>query len=286
MADTTGELDIRAQHWEKVVTGFALQSYVLKDLCSIRKSSAWTESYYVETAADLTAGAGMNVSGVPRLANYPYGEVSWTLTSSRLIKHGMEGVVSWEDANTNNVDVIARTLLRIARAVAKSVDASIMTAIDAATTNTVTITAAYEWDSATVANRDPIQDILNAISELQIDNYDPYTNGYLLVSPKDYANLLGNSNVRNAGQFWSDGVTKNGRVGKICGLTIVVSNSTTTDKAYVIIAKESMTWQSAAPLTVKSIEDAGIKTTIRAFEVGVVQVVNPLAICVIDNTQK
>ena len=77
-----------------------------------------------------------------------------------------------------------------------------------------------------------------------------------------------------------------GRVGMILGLTIIVSNSTTADKAYVIIAKESMTWQAAAPLTVKSIDDPGIKTTIRAFEVGVVQVVNPLAICVLDNTAK
>src|SRR3990167_704632 len=228
MPDTTGQADLRAEHINKVVTGFALQEYKMKQLVMISPSGAWQESYYRETAADLTGGAGSAVKGIPRLANFPYGEVSWTKASSYILKHGMEGVISFEDEIANNIDVIARTLLRIGRAVAKSVDTEIYNALSENDTpvniNELAIAASFEWDSATIANRDPIQNILDAKKLIAEDNYDPDNgSGFLVLSPKDYANLLGNANVRNAGQFYTDDVTKNGRVGKILGLKIIVS---------------------------------------------------------------
>lgn len=289
MADSVGQADLRAENVDRIVKGFALQEYVMKQLVMVQSSNSWKETYYKETAADLTGGAGSAVKGVPRLANFPYGEVTWTETSSYLVKHGMEGVISWEDKLTNEVDVIARTLLRIARAVAKSVDTEIWDTLtesqSASAINSVTITAGNEWDSATIANRDPIQDILNAMKEISIDNYNIHNgNGYLVLNPKDYANLLGNANVRNAGQFYTDSVTKNGNVGKLLGLNVIVSNSVTADYAAVILAKECGTWKAAVPLTVKTIEDPGIKITIRAWEIGVTQLTNPEAVCLISNT--
>jgi len=277
MADTTGQADLRAENVSRIVKGFALQEYKMKQLCMIESSSAWTETYYQETATELSGGLGSAVKGVPRLANFPYGEVSWTKTSGRNIKHGMEGVISWEDVKTNNIPMIARTLLRIARAVAASVDAEIAAAIVASAGNTKAANAT--WDNAVIADRDPIQDILNAKSEIAIDNYNPDKNGYLLLHPTGYAHLLGNANVRNAGQFYTDSVTKNGIVGRILGLTIISSNSVTDGGAQVVIAKEALTWKSVVGLTVKTIEDPGVKYTIRAFEVGQIQVVNPNAIC-------
>lgn len=277
MADTTGMGDLRAETISRVVTGFALQEYVLKQLCMIQSSNAWTETYYAETATDLTGGAGSEVSGVPRLAAFPYGEVSWTKTSGRNVKHGMEGVISWEDAKTNAVDVIARTLLRIARAVAKSVDGTIAAAILANAGNIQAATAT--WNNAVIANRDPIQDILNAKALIAIDNYNPDKNGYLLLHPTNYAELLGNANIRNAGQFYTDDVTKNGRVGRLLGLTVLVTNSVTEGGAQVVVGKEACTWKSVQGLTVKTIEDPGVKYTIRAWEVGQIQVINTNAIC-------
>jgi len=278
MADVTGEQDLRAETISKTVVGFALQEYKMKQLCMIESSNAWTETYYTETAADLTAAATgiVTIKGVPRLANFPYGEVSWTKTSGRNIKHAFEGVISWEDEKTNNIPMISRTLLRIARAVSKSVDTEIAAAIVASAGNTQAANAT--WDNAVIADRDPIQDILNAKSLIAIDNYNPDSNGYLLVHPTGLSHLLGNANVRNAGQFYTDAVTRNGVVGKILGLTIISSNSVTDGGAQVIIAKQALTWKSVVGLTVKTIDDPGIKKTIRAFEVGQVQVINPDAI--------
>lgn len=152
MADSTGMADIRGLNISKAVDGFALSEYVFKQLCIESTSTSWQERYFQETAADLTAsGEGASIEGVPRLANFPYGEVTWTQQNSYMKKHAFEGVISWEDASTNDVDVIARTLMRIARAVTKSVDAEIWDVItanrDGTTTNALTITAGNEWDS-------------------------------------------------------------------------------------------------------------------------------------------
>jgi len=277
MTDSTGEADLRSENISKIVKGFALQNYKMKQVCMIESSSAWTETYYKETAADLTAGGEVSVKGIPRLANFPYGEVTWTKTSGVNIKHGMEGVISWEDEKTNNLPMIARTLLRIARAVTKSTDTVIAAAILDEAGNTTAANAT--WDSATIADRDPIQDILDAKAFIEVDNYDPNKNGFLLVHPTDYSHLLGNANIRNAGQFYTDSVTRNGVVGQLLGLSVISSNSVTEGGAQVIIAKEACTWKSVAGLTVNTIDDPGVKKTIRAFEVGQIQVVNPDAIC-------
>ena len=287
MADTTGQADLRADNVSRVVVGFALQEYRLKQLCIIASSNSWTESFYQEGATELTGGTGSAVKGIPRLANFPYGEPNWTLQQSRLEKYGMEGVISWEDERTNAIDVIARTLLRIARAVANSVDAEIYNRITTDNGQTLAIAVGSEWDSDTIANRDPIQNVLNGIKLIGIQNYDALGgNGFLLVNMTDFANMLGNPNVRNAGQFWTDDVTRNGRVGRLVGLNVIASNAIDADEAAVIISKEALTWKAAAPLTVVTIPDPGIKTTIRAWEVGVTQAINPNAICIITNTAK
>lgn len=277
MVDTTGEQDLRAENFSKIVKGFALQQYRMKQLCMIESSSAWTETYYAETAADLTGHATSPVKEVPRLANFPYGEVSWTKQSGVNLKHGMEGVLSWEDVKMNNIPMIARTLLRVARAVSLSVDTVIAAAIlaDAGQTQAANAT----WDNATIADRDPIQDILDAKSLLELQNYNPNFNGFLIVHPTGIAQLLGNANVRNAGQFYTDSVTRNGVLGRLLGLTLISTPSVTDGGCQVVIGKEACTWKQVVGLTVKTIPDPAVNYIIRAWEVGQIQVVNPNAIC-------
>lgn len=284
MADETGEADLRAEDVSKVVKGFALQNYKLKSICMIQSSNAWTEVYYKETAADLsktttTGITGTSLGQIPRLAKFPNLDVDWTKTTGRNIKHGGESTISYEDERTNNVPVIARTLLRIARAVTKSVDAVIAAAILSDAGNTTAANAT--WNNAVIADRDPVQDILDAEAEIGIDNYDALSGGYLLTHPTNTAELLGNANVRNAGQFYTDSVTRNGIVGRMLGLTLISSNSITEGGAQVVIGKEALTWKQVVGLTVKTIKDPGVKTTIRAWEVGQIQVPNPDAICTI-----
>jgi NCAIR mutase (PurE)-related protein len=62
-------------------------------------------------------------------------------------------------------------------------------------------------------------------------------------------------------------------------LTVISSNSVAEGGAQVVVAKEAMTWKSVVGLTVVTIDDPGVKKTIRAFEVGQIQITNPDAIC-------
>src|SRR3990167_9227365 len=273
MADSVGMQDLRAENVDKIVKGFALQEYKFKQVCMVQSSNSWKETYYQETSTELSGGTGSNIKGVPRLANFPYGEPTWTRTSSYLVKFAMEGVISWEDVSTNEIDVQARTLLRISRAVAKSVDDHIWDIISesqsVANINSVTIASGNEWDSATAANRDALANILSGMQLIEESNYDMSTGGFLLVSPKGYADLMGNAVVRNASQQFAEAVVSKGAVGRIAGLTIVKSNSVTRDYAMVIKGGEAATFKEASPLKTETIYDPGVKYTIRAWEVGV-----------------
>lgn len=288
-AQTSSETDLRSENISAVVTGFALQEMKMMQLCAVTRSSSNVETYYQETATDLTGGTGSAIKGVPRFADFPYGEVSWTKKSTSQIKHAMEGVISWEDSLMDNVDVIARTLLRISRGIAKSVDTLIWdTASESRAVsliNSVTISAGSEWNSAVLANRDPVKDILNAIKEIQTDNYDPLNgNGYLLLNPANYTSLISNSKVIQNPTFKAADIVANGVVGQICGLKIIVSQVVTTDYAAVVIGKEALTCKEVQGLTVQTILDPGIKYTIRGWTMNTIQLVNPEAVCLIINT--
>ena len=54
----------------------------------------------------------------------------------------------------------------------------------------------------------------------------------------------------------------------------------------IIIGQRAATWKSAAPLKSDVILDPQIKFTLRASEIGQVQVTDPEAIYVITNTQE
>jgi hypothetical protein len=286
MADTMGMADLRAEHIDSAVTGFVLSEYKLKPLCLIKKSSAQTESYYAETSTELTGGTGNAVRGVPRGADFPFLEASWTKYSSVQEKYAGKGIVFYEDQLFNNFDVISRTFEKIGHAVAYAVDIVIEASISTNAGNTFAITSGSEWDSATVANRDPISDLFQAIRLCAEDNYDVLKNGYLVVNPQDYQWLLSNVKVTNNPSFKSADVITNGVVGQLAGLKIVVSNAVTADQAYVLQGQKAVVWQEAAPLKVFQVKEDGIKTTISAFEMGVAQVTNPNAICKITNTRK
>ncbi len=280
----TGFAELRAENVNRAVIGFALMEYKFKQVCLIQSSSSWKETFFKEVAAELSGAGSRTIKGVSRLAAFPYLEPTWVETNARHLKHAGEGVVSWEDAKTNEIDVMARTLLRIGKAIAKSVDDAIYTAL-IGDTDINTAAAVATWDSATAADRDPIRDILTGIQTIAEYNYDVLENGFLLLSPKDYRNLLMNSKVINNPSFKTADVVSNGKVGQICGLTIIQSNSVPADEALIVKGGMACVWKTAMTLTSETIIDPLIKYTIRAAEIGVPVITNPRAIHRITNTQ-
>ena len=181
--DTVGEADLRAEDFDSIVKAIALQEFKMKGVVMNSSSNAWAETYYAEAADELTAGTNLTIKGVPRLAGFPYAEPSWEKKTAYIEKYGCETIISYEDEISSNIPVIARSLLRVGRAVANAVDTQIYTALSGASGINTQATNA-QWDNAVISSRDPISDIMNAKRELYIDNFDPDGNeASLLLSP-------------------------------------------------------------------------------------------------------
>ena len=286
MADTDREADLRKEFIDTAVKAVVKIEEKWKGLCAIDSSSAWTESYFRETNDDSSdGGTGSPIRGVPQYAPFPFFDVTETKISSVVQKYAGESIISLEAQQNATVPMLQRKIYRLGRKLVYQIDVAIEAGVNTNAGNTLAIGAGDEWDSATVANRDPIKDILDAVQTLRVDGIDALTgNGYLVVNGTDYTNIISNSKVLNHPTYES-GVMQNGQVGRILGLTIVVSEATTADQAYVLVAKQGMVWKQAEGLKVVTIVDQGKSTTIRAWERGVFQLQAPNEVCKITNTR-
>ncbi len=288
MADTWREADLRKEYIDSAVKAVNLDMARLKTLCTIDKSDAWTESYYRETNADSTDGlTGSAIKGIPQMAPFPFVEVTETKVSAVVLKYGDESIISLEMQKSATVPMLQRHILRMGRRVNWQIDVTINAAMSAGYGNTFAITAGSEWDSATVANRDPVYDILYGIQMLRADGVDALNgNGYLVVNGTDYTNIISNSKIVNHPTFKTVSSVQNGIVNELCGLKIMVSEAITADTAYIVVKGEALVWKEAEPLQVVTIEDPGKSTLIRCWERGVIQIHAPNAICKITNVRK
>ena len=284
------EAEQRSEYIDVAVKAVVKIEEKWKALCAVDKSSAWTESYFRETNDDNTdGGTGSAIRGVPQYAPFPFFDVTETKVSSIIQKYAGESIISLEAQQNATVPMLQRKIYRLGRKIVYQIDVAIEAACATVITghgNTVAIPIGSEWDSATIANRDPIKDILDAIQTLRVDGIDALAgNGKLVVNGADYTNIISNSKVLNHPTYES-GVMQNGQVGKLLGLTIVVSEAVQIDSAFVLVAKQGMVWKEAEALKVATIVDEGKSTTIRAWERGVFQSQAPNEICKITNTRK
>jgi len=276
MADKPGMADLRAEDVDRVVKNYALENFTMLQVCTVVPTSAEKNTYYQETDSDITKTVttgitGTSFAGVPEGAVFPYVEHSWTETAARVKKHGADNFISWEVATLSAIDVKARMLERVGRAIAKSVDTAIITEL---ATTTSTAAAVQTWDNATESLQQPLKDILKGIAAMAVDNWSAYSNGYIIMHPNNFMELMNNPVCRNAGQFYTGDVTKNGRVGMIAGQTIIVNNASTENTILMCIGQSAMSWYEAHALTTHVIEKPGIGYTIRAWQVGVPVLIN------------
>lgn len=281
-----GQDALRAENVERAVKGIATQLFKLKQVLMLSSSNSWTETFYAETNTVLTGSgtSGATIIGVPRGADFPHVNPTWEKKQGQHQKFAAVGTVFMEDKLTDAIDVQGRTIFKVAQSIQSAIDLHIYSELSGAT-GIGTAAAANNWDDATITNREPIEDILKGIQFMDENNYDVLSNGFLLVSPRDYRGLLSNSKVINNPSFKTADVVSNGRVGQILGLTIIKTNSVTDDEAMIIIGQRAATWKSAKALTSSVEEDKGIKFTIKSWEIGHIQITDPLAIYVITDTQ-
>ena len=293
MVDNWQEADNRKQTWEKDIKGFAKKRYVMKELVMTQTTNAWHNSFYQKTATSLTGGSFHGIEGIPPGANFPAIIRGTTLKTARILQHGGEGIILWQDILTSNIRIQAETVSDVSDAVVFSVDSKIYNMLSendaGGTINTVAIAAGYEWDSATIQNRDPVFDLLRCIEEIQTDRYPILTSGrgFAAMNEATFTYLMSNSKVINH-PTWKQaaGIIKNGVLAGLVGLTIHVTPVVTNDKVLVGMAKTCGTWKIAQALVVDTIIDKQKKYTIRASEIGVAQLTDPEAVCLLTNVRK
>jgi len=179
--------------------------------------------------------------------------------------------MDWTVWKLSAIDVKARMLERVARAITLSEDTAIYTEL-ATTTNTAT--AVQTWDNATESLQQPLKDILIARSALKLNNWTTSSNLKMIIHPTNFMELLNNPVVRNAGQFYTDGVTRNGVVGKIADFDIIESNAMTENTVLFCISQTAMSLYEAQEITTKVTMEEGETITIKAFNMNVPVLIN------------
>ena len=279
--------DLRKEFIDSAVKAVVKIEEKWKAMCTIDSSSAWTESYFRETNDDSTdTGNQSPIKGIREYAAFPFIDVTETKVSSVIDKYAGESIISLEAQSNITVPMLQRKIYRIGRKIIYQVDVAIEASVSTNAGNTVAITAGNEWDSATIANRDPVKDFLDAIQTLRVDGIDALDgSGLLVVNGNDYTNIISNTKVLNHPTFKEVSAVQNGRVHKIVGLTIVISEAVQADQAYVLVEKKGMVWKQAEAMNVVTTEEVGKWTTIRAWERGVFQLQAPNEVCKITNTR-
>jgi len=290
MADTVGMQDIRGLDIDKMVKGFALINYIFKNDCMVSSTSADSIRWYQETSADLTATSPSDIEHAPGATPETL-EVSWTRNTSYVREYMAESTISEMDVRSADIDVLARTLLRLTRAVVKKVDQriyNVITESDSPSTIQTFATTAVggdQWDAASYAGN-PIKDILHAKYLLENQGYDG-NRAVLYLHPLDARNLMDwliAGKGSNFPSFSSDKV-QSGTLMQLLGVTIKVSTNVTSDNAVMVIPQTSCTWKTHTDTTSRVIEDPGLNRKVRVYERGEAILTDPNAVVYISDLQ-
>lgn len=285
-----GSTALRKEVVDGVIKGRADASYKFKQAVSIQTTTAWDNTFYRESSAALSSQTGYP-GKMSRGANFPQAVVEWDKFTRTIEKYGLEDNIIWEDILTDNINVQARTLFKIADGVAKMVDDEIWdtlsedrTAVEIQQVIIETGNGAESryWDSASAAI---IDDLMHAKQLIGQFNY-PTTNLMCFISEKDHRSVV--KFVTDSGaQFdrLGDETARNGRVQGLAGIKFIVSNSVTASYALVVLPKVCATWKAAVPLSTDVTVDPFKSVRVRAVEEGVLQMTDPRAVVLISGTQ-
>lgn len=282
--EEVGQTTVRGQFFDKAIKQITKERFVMKQAVAVATTGAWTNHYYREKMDFLTAGRGIDVSGVPRLAEFPQASPEWEKKTSYLIKYGLEENIAWEDLQTDEIPVKSRTAIKIAEGIAYGVDRMIRdTFVADGSIQTISISAGYEWDNT--ASAAIIDNLLEAAEKIKNYKY-PTDNLIGFVSSKDKRSIM-NYLVENGAQFpkVSTDVAMNGSIGNLAGVNLVESHAIEASEALVVVPKRCATYKQNQPLSTITKEDPYKSVTVRAVEVGTLQITDPYAVVRITNTQ-
>jgi len=294
-SDTVEQQDIRGLDIDKLAKGFAEESYLFKNECTVASMSGDSIRWFSKTAGTLSTDTPSATSNVSPLSNPTTLEVSWTRTISYPKKYFVEGFISMEDISGAEIDVLATTIRDLTKVIVRDVDVDIwrvmteyssgtgLPAPDKIQTFATTAMGGDQWDAALYA-ADIVKDLMNAKRLIYAKNYDP-EGASLYLNPYDYSSLV-NWLISGKGSSipgFSSEKIKSGVVMQILGLNIKVSNNVTVDYGLVIVPKRATTFRQLTSTTARTIKEEGIGSKIRVWEAGIAYNTDPNAIVLITD---
>jgi hypothetical protein len=274
------ENNIRGLDVDKAVKGFALTNYIFKNHVSVSTMSADSVRWYQETATDLTATSPSKVGNIAPLATFTNLEPNFTRQTSYPRKYGARGFISIEDLKSSDVDILARTLLRLTRAVIKQVDTRIYSVISSTAS---TAAAGVPW--STTATCKPITDILSGQQVIAEYDYD-ISQGEIWMNPanhkelKDYLITTKGSSIPG----YSSEKVRTGVVMNLLGWDVVVSNNVTDGEVILGLPKTACTWKSYTDTTTAVTDKPGLGKEIIVYEMGEAILTDPYAVFKLTST--
>lgn len=293
MADTQAQADIRGIDVQKFLTGFADEDSILKSFCRQATTTSREIRWFQKTAGYVspttTTGITSNfASNTASRAIAPVVNQSFTRNTSYVRKYYMKSeLISIEDENDTDVDILAVTLRDLLKGIASQVDTRIYNVLteSLSPTNINTVAAIDDgWDDAATGN--PILDILKAKQTIRSYRYDPNQDGILYINSIEERNLL-NFLISIKGSSipgLASATVEGKRLMEILNLKVVVSENATTDYALIFIAGVSAAWKQFLPLTSEVERIPGVGKVVHAWEEGEALLENPRSVCLITDT--
>jgi len=282
-----GGTELRKEVVDIVIKGRADPTYKWKQAVAISKTNANKNTFWREDPDSLDEPAGGSIKGIPRGGDFPQGTVQWEEHTAVLQKYGFRDFVFWEDIRTNDINVMKRTIYKITDKTIKTVDEEIKDILSEGGTpvdiQSVTITGSRRWAASSAAIMDDMMHAKQLIGEKDYDT----SNLMMFISEQDHRNMV-NYIYEKGAQAPSFGteVAKNGRVGGLAGIkNIVVTNSLKNASfALVVVPKVCGTWKENFALSSDLTSEPFKGTRVTVCEVGVTQLTDPKAICMIKDT--
>jgi hypothetical protein len=279
-----GVQGLRAEVIDSLVKQIAARTYKFKQACAVVPTSAWKNTFFREQTAIPAGQTGNLTAGIPRGAAFPQYTIGWDEYAVRITKHGLEESLPWEDILSDEINVQARTVIRITEGVVKSVDDSIWTALIGDTAiQTFDVAPTHgAWDEASAAI---IWDLMKASRLIAENNYDT---GDLMcfVSPADKVSIM-NWLAGKGAQFPSiaTGIVENGRLGSLVGIQLIESNSVTPSQALVLKPKTCATIKELVSMRSDTTTDPYKSVRIRVVEELATEITDPKCIVWLKGTQ-
>jgi hypothetical protein len=206
--------------------------FVSDQILTQRLRSAGGAVLYEQSESQLT---DRTVEAVAPGSEYPYANTpDGTAALAAIVKWGQKVRLTDEEIARNLYGgaAIDRRFRKVINSVIKQVDTIAMSAVGSALADTAT---AGIWDSATAANRKPLEDIMLAIQAIE-DRNQGYRPDTLVVSTKAYTYLMLNDAIA---QLRQREATSNpvytGMIEQVAGLTVIKTpNMPTATSAFVL----------------------------------------------------